>query len=136
MTQLQEIRLYDEDDALLDIPALGATFENTGGASPNHQKIGNLFDSDVNECVCLYNAYKTPPHLMPAMYCYACASFTKGHKWLDFNSQVPCVDDQCDHDLDLATEKYFAIINIVLPYPIDITSYEFVTANDNPKRDP
>ena len=42
----------------------------------------------------------------------------------------------CTYNLDPTTHKYFAIVDIVFDDLVDITSYEFITANDNNKRDP
>ena len=93
--QLQEIRLYDQTGALLDIKALVnggmASFSTPDGASPNSHGLENLFDSDVSECLCYYNEYAEPRNMMPAMSCVACADFTKGEKWLEYNTMTPCV---------------------------------------------
>ena len=95
LMQLQEIRLYDQTGALLDIKALVnggmASFSTPDGASPNSHGLENLFDSDVSECLCRYNEYAEPSNMMPAMSCEACADFTKGEKWLEFNTMTPCV---------------------------------------------
>ena len=67
-----------------------ATFAtNANGSSPYAHPVENLFDSDVSECICSYSEYQTSTSL-PAMYCEACADFTKGEKWLEFNTQDPC----------------------------------------------
>jgi hypothetical protein len=93
--QLQEIRLYDQAGTLLDIKALVnggmADFSTPDGASPNSHGLENLFDSDVSECLCHYNEYAEPSNMMPAMSCEACADFTKGEKWLEYNTADPCV---------------------------------------------
>ena len=91
--QLQEIRLYDQAGELLDVQALVnggmATIDAPNGSSPYSQGIDNLFDSDVSECICSYSEYESPNSL-PAMHCEACADFTKGQKWLEFNTEEPC----------------------------------------------
>ena len=38
----------------------------------------------------MYNTFDEPQNMMPAMFCNACSNFTKGEKWLDFNSLEPC----------------------------------------------
>ena len=77
LMQLQEIRLYDQAGALLDVKALvnggAASISAPGGASPNSHGMENLFDSDVSECLCHYNDYAEPRNMMPAMSCVACA---------------------------------------------------------------
>ena len=72
--------------------------------------------------------------MMPAVYCRACSTFTKGMKWLDMNSLEPCVTNangiDCNH---AGPEEYFAIVNVVLPEAVDITAYEFVTVTRTPR---
>ena len=70
-----------------------------------------------------YAEHDVGSNMLPAIQCDACASFTKGEKWLELNTEA-------------TTHKYFAIVDIVFDDLIDITSYEFITANDNTKRDP
>lgn len=91
--QLQEIRLYDHAGELLDIKALEnggmATIAAPNGSSPYPQGLENLFDGDVSECLCSYGEYDSSGTL-PAMHCHACADFTKGSKWLEYNTAEPC----------------------------------------------
>ena len=50
--QLQEIRLYDGEGALIDVEALassGAVDFGTNGNSPNSHGLENLFDADVSQ---------------------------------------------------------------------------------------
>ena len=90
--QLQEIRLYDQTGALLDIKALVnggmASISAPDGASPNAHGLENLFDSDVSECLCRDSGYQTSTSL--SSVCEACADFTKGEKWLEYNTEEPC----------------------------------------------
>ena len=92
--QLQEIRLYDHTGELLDVQALvnggmATLIADPNSSTPYSQGIDNLFDSDVSECICSYSEYESPNSL-PAMHCEACADFTKGAKWIEFNTQEPC----------------------------------------------
>ena len=86
--QLQEIRLYDQAGELLDIQALVnggmATIDAPNGSSPQAHQLENLFDSDVSECLCRDSGYQTSTSL--SGMCEACADFTKGEKWLEFNT--------------------------------------------------
>ena len=90
--QLQEIRLYDQAGELLDIQALVnggmATIDAPNGSSPQAHPLENLFDSDVSECLCRDSGYQTSTSL--SGMCEACADFTKGEKWLEYNTKEPC----------------------------------------------
>ena len=90
--QLQEIRLYDHTGERLDIQALVnggmATIDAPNGSSPHSQGIENLFDADVKECLCKDFGLDRS-NMLPSM-CDACADFTKGAKWLEYNTQEPC----------------------------------------------
>ena len=93
--QLQEIRLYDHTGERLDVQALvndgmATLIADPNSSTPYSQGIDNLFDSDVSECICYYSGYDMGNNMLPAMRCDACASFTKGEKWLEFNTQDPC----------------------------------------------
>ena len=92
--QLQEIRLYDHTGERLDVQALvnggmATLIADPNSSTPYSQGIGNLFDSDVSECICSYSEYESPNSL-PAMHCHACANFNKGAKWLEYNTEEPC----------------------------------------------
>merc|ERR1719506_172512 len=97
MIQLQEIRLYDIN-GLLDLE--DATALNPDGSNPNAHPISNIIDADVTSCYCLYqNSFQGTIDIDELIFCAACTEYTKGNKWLDFNTQEPCVDDaasDCD----------------------------------------
>ena len=130
MVQLQEIRLYDAD-GLLDLG--DATAANPGGNSPNAHRPANIIDADVSQCLCLYAATGWQEgYADDLIFCLECVNKTKGKKWLDFNTQDPCVESDCNTE----DSPYYAVVDISLSTPIDVTAYEFITANDNSKRDP
>lgn len=122
MIQLQEIRLFGEEGQLIDLAELGARAYNHDGSSPNAHPADNVIDADVTACACTYGNYEAP-NFLPAIYCLACSEYTKGRKWLDFNTLVPCVQTEsgskdCTHE----GGRYFALIDIVLPEPMDISA--------------
>ena len=122
MIQLQEIRLFGEQGQLIDLQEQGASAYNWDGSSPNSHPADNLIDADVTACACTYGNYDAP-NFLPAMYCLACNEYTKGRKWLDFNTLVPC-EQTASGSKDCTHEggHYFALIDIVLPEPMDITA--------------
>ena len=123
MIQLQEIRLYDEQGHLIDLEGRGAHAYNWDGSSPNNQPADHVIDADVTACLCQYGNYEAP-NFLPALYCLPCEEYTQGKKWLDFNTLMPCNETAvegviCTHE---GGGRYFALIDIVLPEPIDVTA--------------
>lgn len=143
MTSLQEIRLYDSS-GLLDLgegSEIDTSISNPLGQTPDRQPVENLFDADVGHaesCYCLYS--KTNKHglgtVEDLIYCEQCVTYVKGRKWVDFNSLDPCVEDpvlDCDNEI---VRPYFSVVMVHFNEPMEVTGYEFVTSNDNPRRDP